>query len=133
VPRQVNASITRIQQAGATVGGGDVDDWDTPGTDSPDEEAGGAGSEKWAGAISAYYREKVDRVPDGAGGINVLTRRTLWIDSADAEALAIDTDDVVTFTARGASQTGQAKTIARAALPGVAANIQTTRIDLEDA
>lgn len=119
MPPQANATVTLATGAGV------ADDWDRPAD---------AGDPKWSGSVRAYYREKVDRIAS-AGAVNVLVRRTLWLDTADVDAMALDTDDVLTFTVDGAAaaSTGTAKTLARARLAGIPSSLQTTRIDLEDA
>lgn len=113
---QVNAYLTRIAPSAAP------DDWDV-------DVAGGA--EKWSGRLEAYLREKVDRA-QGTAGIDVLTRRTLWVDTAALPA-ELDTDDVITVELEdGTELTSPARTIARSSLAGAEA-VSTTRIDLEDA
>ena len=117
MPPQVNAHVTRV------VGQGTADDWDRPASD---------GAQKWVGRAAAYYREKVDRVTDGAGSVNVLVRRTVWVDTSDLDAMALDTDDVITIEPDGRPAiTSPARTIARSALAD-APTVSTTRIDLED-
>lgn len=120
-PPQTNATLTAIAGAGA------ADDWDRPAS---------AGASKWTGSIRAYYREKVDRVANGQGGVDVLVRRTLWVETADLPD-ELDTDDALTFRVDGdaADQIGTARTVARSRLPaaGVPSALQTTRMDLEDA
>lgn len=133
MPMHVNSTVTRVAEPSDTTAPGSSDDWDTPGVDSPSDAAAGAGTQKWAGSIHAYYREKVERLADGSGGVNVLTRRTLYLDTADVELVTLDTDDVITFTARGQTMTGTARTLARAMLDGIPRPIQTTRVELDDA
>lgn len=118
MPAQANATVTAVAGAGVR------DDWDAPAA------AGGA---KWSGSVRAYYRERVDR-QSGGDGVNIAVARSLIIDTADYDALGIDTDDVVTFTRDGgAEQTGTAKAVAPARLAGIPRDLQTTRIELEDA
>jgi hypothetical protein len=117
MPPQTNATAT----AGA--GGGRRDDWDV---------SAAAGAAKWAGEVRAYFRERVDR-QSGGDGVNIAAARSLIIDSADFDAMALDTDDVVTFQPDGAGQqTGTAKASAPARLAGIPRDLQTTRIELED-
>jgi hypothetical protein len=114
-PPQSNGALTKIARAAAP------DDWDVNVA---------AGADKWAGRIRAYYREKVDRVQAG-DELNVLTRRTAWVDTAELPA-ELDTDDVITLELdTGELVTSPAKTIARARLEGLE-RVATTRIDLED-
>lgn len=117
MPAQVNAELVKV------VGAGVAEDWD---------RVGQAGAVKFTGSIPAYLRERVDRVSDGQT-VNILERRTVWIDTADARALGIDTDDVVTIRARGQEYTASAVAVARSELDGLSRFIQTTRIDLGDA
>lgn len=120
MPPQANASVTIVTGAGV------ADDWDRAGT---------TGAEKWNGAADAYYREKTDRVSDGAGTVNIFTRRTLWVDTADADLMNVDTDDRITFALDDGSGpfTATAVSVARARLAGIPTNLQTTRIELEPA
>jgi len=122
-PPQANAVVTLVKGKGASSG----DDWDTAG-------AGAVGPQKWASAARAYYRETTDRVT-GAGALDVLVRRELILETADVDAMALDTDDVVTFTLDGeaGARQGSAKTIRRTKLAGVPRPLQTTLIVLEDA
>jgi hypothetical protein len=122
MPPQVNATITATTEASAAAG--DRDDWDDPGV-----EPAGGGAPKWAGNVPAYYREKVDRVTDG-GTINILTRRTLYIDALQFHAMALDTNDIVTFTWRGAERTGKAIAVVVADLPALA-RVSSVRVELE--
>lgn len=118
MPPQSNATVT------AVVGSGKADDWDRPAA------AGGA---KWAGSVRAYYREATDRATI-EGAVNVLERRELILDSADLDAMALDTDDVITFRVDGAAaaETGTAKAIRAARLAGVPRGLQTARVTLAD-
>lgn len=118
MPPQVNAVVT------AVVGAGIADDWDVPAA---------AGPAKWAGEASAYLRERVDRIATG-DSYNVFVKRTLFLDTADVDAMGLDTDDLITFTPQGRpAQTSPAKAIAPARLAAIPTNLQTTRIELEDA
>lgn len=127
MPLQHNATVTRLDRSG---GGQAVPagDWDRDTGDEP-----GATDAKWSGAVRALYRETTDRVDDGQGGVNVLTRRELVIDTADVDALELDTNDVLTFTVDGEEdeRIGQAKSIPRPRLAGVRRALQTARVVLE--
>jgi hypothetical protein len=125
VPPQVNATVTAV--TGASAAAGRRDDWDNPGQ----EPAGGAAA-KWAGDIAAYYREKTDRADNG-GTLNIFTRRTLIIDTADYRAMQLDSDDVITFTHSGVVEHAAAVSIAVAELDGIPPELQTTRIELAPA
>lgn len=122
MPPQVNARVTAIHH------GGIPDDWDRPAE---------AGAQKWAGDLPAYYREKVDRVTT-AGGVNVIVRRTLWVDTAPLRRAGLldgdeplDTDDVITFAGPSGDEVRlPAIAVAASELAG-AAPVSTTRIDLE--
>lgn len=118
MPPQSNATVT------AVAGSGVRDDWDAPAA---------AGAAKWSGRVRAYFRSRVDR-QGGGDGVNIALARSLIVDTADFDAMALDTDDVVTFTPDGgAEQTATAKAIAPARLAGVPRDLQTTRIEMEDA
>lgn len=112
---QTNATLIEI------VGAGTGDDWDVPAS---------AGAVKWTGRIPAYYREKADRVPSPAGGVDVLTRRTVWVDTTSLDGVNLDTDDLITLERRGGLLTSPARTIAASYLED-ALEVATTRIDLE--
>lgn len=118
MPPQSNATVTDVH------GQGTREDWDTP---------AGAGAGKWAGQARAYYRETLDRVT-GNGTVTVITRRELIVDYADVAAMALDTDDVITFELDGdpTPRAGQAKAIPRKLLGAVPRALQTSRIVLED-
>jgi hypothetical protein len=119
VPAQENATVTRVAGAGTS------DDWD---------RAPGAGAEKWAGEARAYYREATERVP-GDGSTDVFVRRELVLEVDDVLAMALDTDDVLTFTVDGrpGTRTGTARTIPTPTLAGVPSALRTSRVVLEDA
>ena len=118
MPPQVNAHVVKVSGAGT------ADDWD---------RAGAAGAVKWEGEASAYYREKADRV-EADGAVNVLTRRTVWVDTTDADAMSVDTDDVIEVRLdRGSTITATAQAVSRSALDGVSPDLQTTRLDLAPA
>lgn len=127
MPVQVNAHLTRIRAATAATGG--RDDWDAPGA-----EPAGAGAVKWEAPgpeLNAYYREKARRPADGVGD-DVVTDRTLIIDSTVARAAGVDTDDVLEYVdPDGQARTARAATVAIAELPGIPASLQTARLELE--
>lgn len=128
MPVQVNATLTAVAQPGATTG--DRDDWDTPGTTTET----GAGAVKWQAdpgiAPNAYYRETLDRAQVG-GDLNVTTRQVLYIDTALARLINVDTDDVLTFTdPAGVTRTAQASNVALRELD-VAPQVSSTRVDLQ--
>jgi hypothetical protein len=129
MPTQVNAMLTAVN--GADAGTGGRDDWDAPVAASSPASAA-TGPVKWTGSADAYYGERIQRVPDGAGGVNIIAIRRLIVDSAIARAAGIDTDDVVTFTnPAGVVVHARAAAIRVAELDGVSAGLQTTRLDLE--
>lgn len=120
-PPQHNATLTLVAGAGV------ADDWD---------RAGGAGPQKFAGEVRGYYRETTDRVSDGRGGVDVLIRRELIIETADLDAInGLDTDDVLTFRVDGETvdRVAQARTIRASRLAGVTPSLQTAKITLADA
>lgn len=118
MPAQANATVTAVGSAGI------ADDWDRPAA---------AGAAKWEGEARAYYRETLDRA-SGGGAVNVVERRELILDTADVDAMALDTDDVITFTVDALGErTGVARSIRRARLAGVPGSVQTAKIILEDA
>jgi hypothetical protein len=119
MPPQSNATVTAI------AGAGTAPDWEEPGT---------AGAAKWAGSARAYYREATDRSASDGGGVDVNLRRELILDTADLEAMGLDTDDVVTFTVDGEDPTtGKAQVIRKAKLAGIPRGLQTSKITLEAA
>lgn len=119
MPPQANVTVTRV------TGGGRGDDWDRPAA---------AGPQKWAGAARAYYRETTDRVT-GGGRLDVFLRRELIVDTADVEAMDLDTDDVITWRVDGSSvdSVGKAKFIPRKKLAGIPRGLQTSKVVLTDA
>ena len=125
---QTNARLTAVNGATAATGG--RDDWDAPGA-----EPAGAGAQKWIGDAPAYYQERVTRLEDTGGGeANVVQARTLYLETATARAIGIDTDDVITFTdPAGVSRTGNAQVVTYSELAGVPSGLQTTRIELTPA
>lgn len=120
MPPQVNATVT------AVVGAGTGDDWDRPAE---------AGAVKWTAGARVYYRETTDRVRGATGGLDILERRELILDTADVDAMGLDTDDFITFTVDGDAsvRTGSAKSIRRARLAGIPRALQTAKVVLEDA
>lgn len=114
-PPQVNCTLEAVGTAGV------ADDFN--GEDP--------GAPKWAEGDGGYYREKVLTVQT-AGGPDVQTQRTLWIGTDTADAATVKKGDVLTVAleqGRGRF-TARANAIARASLPGVPPEIQTTKIDL---
>jgi hypothetical protein len=120
MPPQVNAVVTLITGAGNP---GDPwgDDTDTPGV------------EKFTGEAPAYYREVLDRVI-GDNSVNILERAELILDTADLDAMNLDTDDVITYRVAGEAEdrTGTASSIRRARLHGIPRALQTARVILAD-
>lgn len=120
MPPQVNARLVKV------TGQGTADDWD---------RAAAAGAVKWENPsleLNAYYRERVDRISTG-DRVDVLVRRTLFVDTDLADRLELDTDDVVELVNdAGVTVRSPARTVARSRLAGVPGPLQTTRIDLED-
>lgn len=118
MPLQANATVTRVAEQARP------DDWDV---------AGGAGAEKWAGAIRGYYRAKLVEVR-GEGTVTTILRRELILNIDDVDTLELDTNDVLEFTVDGeaAAQAGRAETIPRARHATVRADLQTSRIVLAD-
>lgn len=118
-PAQVNATITRVNGAG--------------GTDAA-EGPPAAGPEKWAAPAgeqaNAYYREVKQRSRTSEGDERFV-ERTLRVQSDEWPEW--EQGDVVAFTFRGLEQTGTVRLIDRAALDGIPAELQTTRLTLEDA
>lgn len=117
MPPQVNATLTAVHAAGV------ADDWD---------RAEAAGVAKWTGAAPAYLRQEVERVADTVRDVvNVHARRTLYVDTADADAAGIDTDDRLTIAYAGSTITARAVAVARSELAGVPPSLQTTKLELE--
>lgn len=125
MPAQVNATLTGV--TGATAASGGRDNYYEP-EGPPDADEGAV---KLAdGDVAAYYRERIDRV-QGPNGVDVLTRRTLIIDSVDFRDLGIDTDDVLTIDGPAGTFTARAQAVAVAELDGIPRDLATTRIELE--
>jgi hypothetical protein len=122
LPPQTNATLTAVGTSSEQ-----PDDWDVP-------AAPGDPDAKWAGEVRVYYREKQDRITDG-GSVNIFTRRTLFVDTRDLEAIELDTDDLVTFRVDGAGDdaTGKAQAITTARLDGIPRELETSRIELDPA
>lgn len=125
MPAQANATLVRVTTATAATGG--RDDWDAPGA-----EPAGAGVDKWAGSVPAYYRQKVQRL-QGANGPDVQTVHTVWVDTVDARRIGVDTDDVLHLVTAGGTVHGTAQAVAYSELDGVDPDLATTRIDFEPA
>jgi hypothetical protein len=85
---QVNAQLLRVQGASS-------------GDSAFDTGSEGAGPEKWAGQLEAYYQEKRDRVVSGEGITRVLVRSLIV---ATSSAPAIEVGDVVTFDSDAAGE-----------------------------
>ena len=118
MPAQSNATVTGVAGAGTR------DDWDV---------AAVAGASKWAGEVRAYLRERIAREALG-DTVNIVTRRSLIIDVADFDAMALDTDDVIAIAPDGRPAfTATAQAIAAPRLAGIPRPLQTARIELEDA
>lgn len=124
MPAQVNAAVTRVLEA--TAAAGDRDDWDNPGV-----EPAGGGAEKWAGAVDAYYRERIVR--QAGDELTVYTARTVIVDTADYRLLGLDTNDVVEVEGPAGTVSARAVSIAVAELAGMPPELATTRIELEPA
>lgn len=130
MPPQTNARLTAVNAADTGTGG--RDDWDAPAPASTPDTAP-AGAVKWSGDADAYYRQKVQRTPDGSGGLNIVEVRTLFVDSAVARASGVDTDDVITFTdPAGVVRRARASSIALSELDGVPSDLQTARLELDE-
>lgn len=134
MPPQTNATVTRVRSATAAQAG--RDDWDEAvagvAAHTTPAEPAGAGVEKWAGSVRAYYRENIDRQA-GGDTVNIVTRYTLYVDTVAFDAATIDTDDVIAFTTdEGAALEATARTVARSALAGIPASLQTTRLELAE-
>lgn len=135
MPPQANATITRVGESRSdTETAGAIDDWDVqvpaPAPGSPEADA----LIKWEGAARAYYRESTTRESQG-GTTNVLLKRELILDTADAQAMGLDTDDVITFTVDGAVEASEARAqiIPTPRLARVSRGLQTARVRLADA
>lgn len=112
---QSNARLTKIESSGTRK------DWELP---------AGAGAEKWAGDVDAYYTEKRERVTAG-GDSDVIVRRMLIVETRHVEAL--DNDDLITFTYAGAEQISSVQLIERRDLADMPADLRTARLTLADA
>lgn len=130
MPLQANATVTRLDRSSGPAGVTEAGDWDVDTGDAPVAPATEAAA-KWAGTVRAYYRETGDRL-EGDGEVNILVRRELRLDTADVDRLELDTNDVITFTVDGETETtGVAKAIRRSKLNGVRTGIQTSLVVLE--
>jgi hypothetical protein len=104
-PPLSNATLARVQA------GGGAEDYDA---------ASAAGPEKWVGAARAFVNDQASS-DDGARGSSVVLERTIVVD----DALDVDWQrgDIVTYTYRGATQTGEIRDIkitSAQGVPGVA-------------
>lgn len=132
MPPQSNATVTAVGQARAEAGGA-VDDWDVQTAAPAVGTPAAAALVKWSGSVRGYYREATTRETDN-GSTNVLLKRELIIDTADALAMGLDTDDLITFTVDGrGARTARAGMIPTPQLAGIPGSLQTARIRLEDA
>lgn len=123
-PLQTNATVTRVTDATAAMGG--LDDWDS----APAEPAT-SGAAKWTGSEPAYLKVETVR-EQGPDGVNVLVRRTLIVQAATARLMAVDTDDVITFTGPDGTQaTATTSAISISELAGVDPRLQTARLELQ--
>lgn len=120
MPPQANALLTLVTGASAATGG--RDDWDAP-------APAGDAPVKWAGEEPAYYTEDARFTP-AADGADHTTTRKLIVDTHIARDIAIDTDDVVTWTGAGAG-TARVTAIAFRELEGLPLELQTTKLELE--
>lgn len=129
MPPQVNATVTRV--TGATAATGNRDNWDAAmaGATGPAGEPAGAGAEKWSGEVPAFLEEKIARSLTDVS--DVAERRRLHLDTSDARALGVDTDDVITFTGPdGLSRTATALLVVYSDFAGIPAALQTTTLEL---
>lgn len=123
-PLQTNATVTRVTDATAAMGG--LDDWDS----APSEPAT-SGAAKWTGSERAYLKVETVR-EQGPDGVNVLVRRTLIVQAAAARLMGVDTDDVITFTGPDGTQaTATASAISISELAGIDPRLQTARLELQ--
>ncbi len=113
MPPQVNATLTEVRGAGTAA------DFDV---------AAGAGAVKWAGSEEAYYRERRARAQTPETS-SVVVERFLIVDST---APAIAEGDVLAFYTAAGDQSGAVRAVESRMLPGVPADLQTTRLTLEE-
>lgn len=104
-PPLSNATLARVQA------GGGAEDYDA---------ASAAGTEKWAGEARAFVNDEATS-DDRDSGSSVVLERTMAVD----DALDVDWQrgDIVTYTYRGATQTGDIRDVkitSAAGRPGVA-------------
>lgn len=132
MPPQANATVTAVGEAHAETGGA-VDDWDVQVAAPAGGSPAALALVKWTGSVRAYYRETGERVSVN-GTTDVRIKRELIIDTADALAMGLDTDDLITFTVDGrGARTARAGMIPTPQLAGIPGSLQTARIRLEDA
>lgn len=133
MPPQVNAALVRVTTTRAADATEVTFDYDAEPAPAEDPDATGPleAGDKWRGRVAAYYREKLDRVTTGEE-LNIVTRRTLYVDTA-AMPDGVDTDDELTVELDdGTELVVRARTIAVARLAGIPAGLATTRIDLDE-
>lgn len=133
MPPQVNAALVRVTTTRAADATEVTFDYDAEPAPAEDPDATGPleAGDKWRGRVAAYYREKLDRVTTGEE-LNIVTRRTLYVDTAELPDL--DTDDVLEVDLdTGATVRARARNIARSSLAGIPSQLQTTKIELEAA
>lgn len=120
---QVNARLTAVGQA--TAAQNQRDDWH----EEAGEEPAGAGASKWSGDEPAYYLEARERI-----GGDLVDVRALIIETALAQTIGVDTNDVLTFTdPAGVERTVTATRIRVSAYAGAPSSHQTARLELADA
>lgn len=113
---QTNATVTNVD--GASTGDG---------FEGPE----GRGPNKWAGIVSAYLRERRDRVRSGEGEDRVLDR--LLIVENESPPVDWASGDFVDFEHGGRALTGRVKLVERRDVddPDIPPELQTTRLTLE--
>lgn len=123
MPPQTNALLTAIRSSTAATGG--RDDWDDPAV-----EPAGAGAAKWSGRARVYYREATALVT-GDGTATRVPTRTVYLDTSLAFDAGVDADDVLELELdTGATVTAAAFAVAAASMPGIPAELCTTRVEL---
>lgn len=124
-PPQANASLVAVLSATGATGG--REDWDEPAGLEP----AGAGTVKWTGSGPVYYREQTDRSA-GEAGVDVYTRRALYLTTGLARATGLDTDDVLVIVDPAGGQVrARATSVVLRELAGVPAELQTARVELQ--
>lgn len=110
---QVNATLTQVR---------------APALAEDENLPAAPGAIKFTGAEGVYYQERSTLVASAEAASNVISGLLI----VPTTSLTYDRGDTVTFTTSTGTRVGIVRDIERKELPGVPADIQTTRLTLED-